>query len=609
MSKQTVSAISQGASDAAAGPVVIIRDYYDSCNEDEGRKQKNTKSQVPRRKILRPESITLLDDMLYPLSREEFLHHHFRKNAVCIQRRLRPSQPQGKKPKRNDKDQTPSDCNGSRELVSYICHKYLFDLDIRQIFAETSSENVFLWLRPPTTSSSPNTLNSVEISDPDTAYALHQSGSHPAYCRAPPPLEQLLVRSLLRSTGLGGGHYHPPHSDAVSLGGGTTLGRGEVELFIGAKNPDGNSMNGKDLKNKHTTGAHTDFQENFTIQLSGIKEWTLRRGRVRHPLRATTPHYRREASVIENQLKMARLCCEAGDDANKAKGIYGFEYNDNNACGPEQTITLYPGDVLYFPSGMWHTVKTVEPGVSLNVSLMGTTYASLVCESLQHLLLGSDERWREVVTSRPGDVDGASHLQELMRGLSKTVDEFVSRGGGAQSVLPPALCHPPLENDDDTSGLDDGSVASEEENESMNVAGSSDSNVVEEVDNENNNSEGVDRSACLVVDMDQFKGPTGWSCNGRKLVKNPLASLISMEEVASHISDRGNKNGKSDTRKYILNVNFAGNEMCESHIRVILATEKYIDLMDRYMKHDVEDVDDTTHPECLFYYGFFSWAA
>ena len=115
--------------------------------------------------------------------------------------------------------------------------------------------------------------------------ALHRSGSHAAYCRAPPLLEQHLVGNVLRATGLGGGHYHPPHGETVTLGGNTTLGRGEVELFISAAaSPDTSKEQGK-----HTTGWHTDFQENFTIQLSGIKRWTLRRGRIRHPLRATTP--------------------------------------------------------------------------------------------------------------------------------------------------------------------------------------------------------------------------------------------------------------------------------------------------------------------------------
>ena len=67
-------------------------------------------------------------------------------------------------------------------LVSVICQNYLFGLNVRQIFEETSSENVFLWLRPPPPAAAdvttnhdsnrqpPPILNSVEIQDPETAY-------------------------------------------------------------------------------------------------------------------------------------------------------------------------------------------------------------------------------------------------------------------------------------------------------------------------------------------------------------------------------------------------------------------------------------------------------
>ena len=585
MSKRSASEISKDAGNEERDtPVVIVHDDNES-----------------HQRVLHPESSSLLDDMLYPLSCDEFLKQHFRKNAVCIQRRPHTSEP---------------DAGDDNKMVSSICNEYLFGLDVRQIFAETSSENVFLWLRPPSNSSS-NTLNSVEIADADTAYALHQSGSHPAYCRAPPILEQLLVKSLLRSTGLGAGHYHPPHSETVTLGGGTTLGRGEVELFIGAKQSE-QSTNGTKETKKHTTGAHTDFQENFTIQLSGVKQWTLRRGRVRHPLRATTPHYCRDATVIENQLKVGRLCM-AGEDTAANKGNYGFEYNDNNAYGPEETITLHPGDVLYFPSGMWHTVKTIEPGVSLNVSLMGTTYATLACEALQHILV-SDERWREVVTSRPGDVYGAKRLHQLMKGLSKTIDNFVANGGAAH-VLPPgelvmcvillcllftkstvphvavllyiALCYPPEEKEDK-------SDCDEDEN----------SSAAESIDDiECKNQDDVQQSDCLLVDMDTFEGPSGWKCEklpGAKLVKNPLATLIAKDDVTSHIQSEENEL-EQHRKQYILNLNFAGNEMFESHIRLILATEQYSDLMDHCVLGDMHLVKDEI-PDCLFYYGLFAWA-
>ncbi|KAL7535424.1 hypothetical protein ACHAXR_009713 [Thalassiosira sp. AJA248-18] len=666
-------------------PVVVIQDdsfqddsFETSDNGIHRKKRAKTKGNDSSSKpinqqpppIFHPESNRLLDAMLHPLLKRDFLHDHFRKDAVHIQRHHQP-------------DSCSSESN---VLVSDICKNYLFDLDARQIFAETSSENVFLWLRrPPPSEDSPTdtcsknsvpqqqqpaTLNSVEISDPETAYALHKSGSHPAYCRAPPILEHHLVGSLLRATGLGGGHYHPPHVETVTLGGGTTLGRGEVELFIGAssasssqgyngakRSRSGNTNNGTtpaEKKKKHTTGWHTDFQENFTIQLSGIKRWTLRRGRVRHPLRGTTPHYARDSSVVENQLKVARLSCLAGNGTTSGvefDSSYGFEYGEHNAYGPEQTVTLYPGDVLYFPSGMWHCVETLEPGISLNVSLMGTTYATLVCEALQHLLVGSNEGWREIVTSRPGDEDGAERLEGLLGGLSNLVDNFVTKQGGAQSLLPPALCHPPLGNDDDDDEEEeeDGSFendASGDENDKAcdskegDDQSSSDGLMDEQIEDGSDNGDEDDTpSSGIIIPMDDFEGPPGWTCSrpsNAKLVRNPLASLIAMSDIAGHhqqehqnssganASNNGDEQ-KETTKQYVLNVNFAGNEMMESHIRVILETSnpKLVDLMDWYLKCEarmqdpggqvMNDQSDnpaagTTPPLCLFYYGYFSWS-
>ena len=53
-------------------------------------------------------------------------------------------------------------------------------------------------------------------------------------------------------------------------------------------------------------------------------------------------------------------------------------------------------------AGMWNSIKIVEPDISLNASLMGTTYAALACEALRHLMVGADEGWQEVVASRSG---------------------------------------------------------------------------------------------------------------------------------------------------------------------------------------------------------------
>jgi len=65
---------------------------------------------------------------------------------------------------------------------------------------------------------------------------------------------------------------------------------------------------------------------------------------------------------------------------------------------------LIPGDVLYFPAGMWYKVETLEPGLSINISSMATNYATLIRQSLQHILL-KDERFRASVLYHSHHVD------------------------------------------------------------------------------------------------------------------------------------------------------------------------------------------------------------
>ena len=127
-------------------PVVVIQDPSSTENDIHQKKRAKTSPITPR--ILHPNSNKLLDNMLYPLTRDEFLKHHFRKDAVHISR---------------------NQSSNASGLVSDISNNYLFGLDTHAIFTETSSENVFLWLRPPSSDTASSTLNSVEISDPDTA--------------------------------------------------------------------------------------------------------------------------------------------------------------------------------------------------------------------------------------------------------------------------------------------------------------------------------------------------------------------------------------------------------------------------------------------------------
>lgn len=51
------------------------------------------------------------------------------------------------------------------------------------------------------------------------------------------------------------------------------------------------------------TDWHTDFQENFTVQLRGRKTWKLQRSGLEAPLMGFTPHYK-GAGTIEMQQKV-----------------------------------------------------------------------------------------------------------------------------------------------------------------------------------------------------------------------------------------------------------------------------------------------------------------
>jgi hypothetical protein len=520
-----------------------------------------------------PSSENLLQDMLDHLPAQTFLLNLFRKKAVHIS--------------------AASDESRSKS-VRNIIQNYMFGLDIRQILAETSSDNVFVWLAPqPGANQTKRTIQSIELQDPEAAYALYQSG-HATYCRAPPELEQPLVSTLLRDVGLGCGQYDPTAEKM------TVLGRGEVEVFAASGAG-------------HVTDWHTDFQENFTIQLSGQKTWTIKHGIATHPLRGCTPHYR-SPDAVEGQLKSARLSAPQFEFAQP---------NDTNSCGDETTVHLKPGDVFYFPAGMWHKVETVEEGVSINVSLMATNYATLFCQSLQHLLL-KDDGWREAVVNKGGCISAVDTLQKLMSTLPQILGNL-EENGGARAILPPALLRPPQfqvvgnDADDHDSGHPDEIETGDQKEYEM----SDDIEPVEEEEEEDNNDQESSESSESsddndnVVDCETFSVPIdgeeiiSLKNGGRGFVKNPLATLLRMKDITKFYSD---KEEESNRNLYVLNVNYAGNEVMESSVRTILKagdsdsmSKKILDqccsLEER--GEDPAKGEDVEALSALLWYGYF----
>jgi hypothetical protein len=499
------------------------------------------------------QSKDLLTKLIYPLSPNLFLSSCFRKKAVHI-------------------------CSNNRDRVKKMSDNHMFGLDAKRIFEETSSECIFLWI-PPKEDNDDGTENlskallSIEVQDPSTAHVLHTCSNYASYCRAPPDLEQILVSRMLRDTGLGLGQYDATGEKL------TTLGRGEVETFIGTKG--------------HLTDWHTDFQENFTIQLSGRKKWTLKQGSVKHPIRGITPHYRSSEDVIENQIKAARL--------SNPSFQFGKQDLESNAFGDEVEIIMNAGDILYFPAGMWHKVKTLEYGVSINISLMGSTYTSLICRSLEHILLKRDD-WREVICSNDYGSNAVEKVQNLMKELPQIVQEF-AEAGGAEGMIPPTLRQPaPLEiilgNDDvhDEETCADGDSSVDDD-------GSYESRTLSNPDGDDNVPEHE------VIDIQTFEFPDGFKvdkASGTKWRKNPLASLIRLADIHHYYNPKQNVERGETKNMFILNVNFAGNDMHESSVRTILFDNAGI--LDQICSIDDEEIDDKIRkwndpPDALIYYG------
>jgi hypothetical protein len=299
---------------------------------------------------------------------------------------------------------------------------------------------------------------------------------------------------------------------------------------------------------------------------------------------------------------------------------------------------------------MWHKVETVEPGVSINISLMGMNYATLVCQALQHLLL-KETAWRETIVGTPPGSEAASKsspsvtekLELLLNGLPDVIRKLGSGQAGAQSILPPVLRHPPSFRIDDDS-LGDDKMNSDQLFDDENSSGSNeidDHKPDDEDDNENASTTLTDAtpheddvmdSDDQIIDVECFEDPNGWS--GKQpskdccLRKNPLASVMKMSEIVGYYGRKHSKSADDDNSQvYVLNVNFAGNEMQESAVRVLLRETGEHGILQTCVESESEGIDPSTRLtptlvsstrksddsgrskilDCLLFHGYFHW--
>lgn len=262
---------------------------------------------------------------LSPVSRDEFLTEYYRKKALVV--KVHPAY---------------------REARLEHLREVMDGFNPTKMLQNSSSERINVWL------GEGEKLHSVKVGA-EEAMGCYNAGCG-LYFRANEDLESEFIPAFSEALG---------HSFASYFRDGQR--RGEIETFathIG-----------------HTTNWHTDFQENFTVQLRGSKRWYFYKAALPHPHRAFAPHFK-NTDVLHTQLQTVR----AGNVE-----FAGLPQDIDEMC---ESVVLQPGDVLYHPAGIFHKVETIAVpqtsqtnSLSINVSLFPQQWGHFIAESTQQLAL------------------------------------------------------------------------------------------------------------------------------------------------------------------------------------------------------------------------------
>ena len=274
----------------------------------------------------------------------------------------------------------------------------MFGLDVRELMANSASDSIFVWVKERAEAKASTAeeracamrspIRSFPLDNPaqlDAALACYGSGAS-LYFRSSPSLSRLFVRALNAAVGFGQWGINGDRSE-----------KGEIEVFCSRAG--------------HLTGFHTDFQHNFTVQLQGKKTWLFGPQLTQHPVRGYTPHYA-DQSTVETQKKTLPYADEL---QLQSPSTY-------------DSVTLSAGDVLYHPAGVWHAVHCDEDSVSINVSLIATTYADLLSDAVRQLTWDTPEGRMPVNFALQGEMQLSSLWERLVRTMEHMrPDQLVPR--------------------------------------------------------------------------------------------------------------------------------------------------------------------------------------
>eukprot|EP00761_Pharyngomonas_kirbyi_P011226 gb/GECH01011251.1/.p1 GENE.gb/GECH01011251.1/~~gb/GECH01011251.1/.p1 ORF type:complete len:972 (+),score=284.83 gb/GECH01011251.1/:1-2916(+) len=315
----------------------------------------------------------LLESLLWPISPSDFMKEIFRKKVYVAK-------------------------NAPVSRFARVINEHLFQLDIESLVENTASENVHVWMKPKDDHESSG-IESFPAPDTNSAMVCKNSGAS-LYFRSPQEMADIFVAKIINELGINFGGRFP-----------TGENKGEIEVFVSSAG--------------HFTSCHFDYMENFTLQLQGSKKWKFKPSNIKHPIRGCTPHYSNRTNV-EQQFKVHRLHNQD----------FSYLPPENYQIRDDVVeVTLTPGTFMYFPAGFWHSVECTEDSVSINLSLVGTTWADLLADSMRQCLWKTEEG-RSMICMNDAQ-DGQRQVEKALQVLRKSANSLQP-----QSILPHNLYIP-----------------------------------------------------------------------------------------------------------------------------------------------------------------------
>jgi 50S ribosomal protein L16 3-hydroxylase len=166
--------------------------------------------------------------------------------------------------------------------------------------------------------------------------------------------------------------------------------------------------------------THFDNNENFTVQLSGTKVWTLWPGTVDRPIHCC----RRDEPLIVPD-----------------SGMYMDARARSAELGPGEEVVMSPGSILYHPRGSWHATSASSESISLNICLEPMTWYDVLLGAAAARLVSSPALRATVpaipTTSELGEV--ARRAGGMVAAAQKALAELTPEDAAEACLVPPGL--------------------------------------------------------------------------------------------------------------------------------------------------------------------------